>query len=146
MLSFSIDVKAHLSYLCVKGIIGQLVNTLKLVSICLRHLEKIFRSLEYLCLIQPSILKPSHCGISNSFHKNICRPFPLRANPGAFLVICVLLDDKRQPNTFHFCVVQCVQRHILLQVMVAHSILIPFKKNFKLKLDCMVFFIDMNHF
>ena len=83
-----------MSYLRVKGIIGQLVDTLKLVSVGLGHLKHIFCSLEDQSLIQPTFKIITHCGLSNPFHQHMCFPFPLCAKSGAFLVISVLVDNR----------------------------------------------------
>ena len=86
-----------MSYLSVKGVLFQLVDTLELMSIALHHVKRVLISFEDFCLIQ--FLKSTSFEISFPPDQHISHPFPFHSKPGRFLLIRVGVHHQRKPQS-----------------------------------------------
>ena len=119
-------------HLFIKGVIPKLIFALEFVGVCLIHCQFIFCSLEdlafvHLCLRTPMTLHFEKLPVLFNFwvtlpfkvltlpgYTDTRAPFPSDSKARCFLLVGVVVHDKRKPNTLYVVVCQRVQIFLIL--------------------------------
>ena len=127
---FPEDLLEYLSYLGIKWISLELIHTLEIMSVALRHHQTVFISFEQVRFVKHLI--PSSSEVPLPLHIDKSAPFSEPTKSGCFLLVSVEIDNQGKPECVDLILRKSVEIRFRLQVVVGCSVLLPIKVDLEL--------------
>ena len=100
------------SYLSIKWISLQLIHTLEVMSVALRHHQTVLVSLEEVSLVQHFKSISSEFSLPLYIYESA--PLPLNTKPSGFLLISVEIDNQGKPKSLNLILRKSIEIRLRL--------------------------------